>query len=213
MNPTLFARAAAPLLAIALLAAPAAHAATVFDNTAAAQDGADPIQSYGPLAISFSTGANAGSLGSVAAVLKSDSADLNGALDLVLLADAGNAPGAAIATLATLPVTSIGTDAFSLYGFGTLASTALAADTTYWIELVADGGAAVEWSWSDDLSGTGVAGQSSYSQEFGVLANSDGGPYQAAITVSSVPEPTSALLLALGLGAVGVAGRRSARRG
>lgn len=213
MNIDLFsrARALAPLLLVAAaLAAPAAGATTVFDDTASPQDGADPILSYGPLAISFDSGTAGGTLSDVAAVLRSDSASLVGTLELKLVADNAGTPGTTLATLATLSSASISTSSFGLYDFGTLSSASLSANTTYWLEIVADGPAAVEWSWSNDLGGTGVAGQSSYSQELGVLANADGGPYQASITVSAVPEPATGLMLALGLGVLGSRSRRRA---
>lgn len=198
---------------VAAFAMPAAQAATVFDNLGSAQAGADPVMSFGPLAISFNSGATGGLLTSVAALLKSDSADLVGSLSLTLMADQGMQPGTAVASLGTLSSAAISTADFASYSFGTLAPVKLAANTTYWIEISAASPVAVEWSWSTDQTALGVAGQASYSQEFGVLMNSDGGPYQASISVSAVPEPASYLLFAFGLAAVGFgAARRKAVR-
>jgi hypothetical protein len=199
-------RGLAPLALRVLLlaaAAPAAQAVTIYDNLGSAQAGADPILSYGPLAISFDTGSVAGTLSSVAALLKSDSTQLVGSLQLKLLADDGLTPGSELATFGSLSSAAISTSAFAAYDFGALAPVQLAAHTTYWIEIAAASPLAVEWSWSNDTSALGVAGQASYSQEFGVLMNSDSGPYQVAIEVAAVPEPATVALLALGLGVVG----------
>jgi len=195
---------------VAAFAVPAAQAATVYDSLGSAQAGADPVMSFGPLAISFNSGAAGGLLTSVSALLKSDSADLVGNLSLTLMADQGMQPGVTIAALGMLSSAAISTADFAAYSFGSLAPVKLAANTTYWIEIAAASPVAVEWSWSTDQTALGVAGQASYSQEFGVLMNSDAGAYQAAIGVSAVPEPASYLLCAFGLAAVGLgAARRS----
>ena len=197
------------LSVMALLTAAGVHAgaASLYDNLGAVQDGSDPLLSYGPLANSFTTGTNGGFLSGIAALLKNDSASIVGDVRVSLRADAGNTPGAELLSLGVLSSAGIATDAFSAYSFTPSAPFALAANTTYWVEIEAASPNAVEWAWSGDLSGTGVAGQWTYNVPFGANPNSVQQPYQMAVT-TAVPEPASALLLALGLGAVTVLRRR-----
>jgi hypothetical protein len=202
-------RMASWLLAGALfaLAVPSAQAIPVYDNLGSQQAGADPVQSYGPLAASFSTGAEGGLLGDVQLLLKSGSDQLVGALQVKLLSDSGFAPGIELGTLGSLLSSDISSSAFSIYNIASLGSFALAANTRYWVELFAVDPVAVEWSWSDDVSTLGVNGNASYSQIFGVLPNSDAGAYQMSVNVSPVPLPGTAVLYGVGLAAMGVVRR------
>jgi hypothetical protein len=192
------------LLLTATLAAtmPAAHADTLFDNLGARRDGADPLLSYGPLADSFSTGAQANLvLTQVTALLKSDSAGVVGDLRINLRADGASGPGVLLATLATLSSAAVSTQDFAAYTFTPSSGIQLAAGTTYWIQIEAASPNAIEWSWSGDLSGTGVAAGANYNALFGANPNAALAPYQMSVTVQAVPEPAS---LALMLGGVGV---------
>ena len=198
------------LSVMALLTAAGVHAgaASLYDNLGSAQEGSDPVFSYGPLANSFTTGAQFGaSLTGITALLKSGNASIVGDLRVSLHADSANGPGAELLSLGVLSSASIGTDAFARYSFTPSATFALAANTTYWVEIEAASPIAVEWAWSGDLTAPGVAGQSNYSTLFGTNLNSLQAPYQMAVT-TAVPEPASALLLALGLGAFTMLRRR-----
>lgn len=205
-------RRAPALLAVAALltmAAPAAQAATtIYDNLGASQDGADPVQSYGPLANSFNTGANAGLLSGVSVLLKSGSNELVGNLLVKLLADSGTSPGAELLTLGSLSSASVSTAGFASYSFTPATAFNLAANTTYWVEVLTTSPLDIEWSWSTDLTSLGVSGQASYSKELGVLPNSAAGPYQMAVSVTAVPEPASAALVLVGVALIGGAGAR-----
>lgn len=198
------------LIAAIVAAMPAAHADTpIFDNLAASRDGSDPLLSYGPLADSFSTGAQAGLvLTQVTALLKSGNADIVGDLRVSLHADSADGPGALLATLGTLSSASVSTAAFAAYTFKPAAGVQLAANTTYWIELAATSPNAVEWSWSQGLAGTGVAGGSNYNAVFGVSPNSAFAPYQMSVAVQAVPEPASVALMLGGVGLLAAARRR-----
>ncbi len=200
-----------PLLLAATLAATmtAAHAATLFDNLGASRDGADPLLSYGPLADSFNTGAQPGLvLTQVTALLKSDSADLVGDLRVSLYSDSASGPGTLLTTLGTLSSAAVSTNQFAAYTFTPTHGVALAADTTYWVQIESLGASAVEWSWSQDLSGTGVAGGSNYNALFGSNANTAFAPYQMSVSVQAVPEPASVALMLGGAGLLLAARRR-----
>ncbi len=216
---TLLRSAAALAAALAALtlsfSAMAAGGTAIYDNLASTQDGADPIFSYGPLANSFTTGADGASfaLSGISALLKSDSSSIVGDIRVSLHADAGNAPGAELASFGSLSSALVSTAAFGVYDFAPAASSSfkLAANTSYWVEIESSSPNAIEWSWSGDLGAIGVAGQSNYSAMLGTNANLGSPPYQMAVTVSAVPEPASALLLALGLGFAGTVVRRRSK--
>ena len=199
----------AAIVAAMSVAPAAAHAATLFDNLAASRDGADPLLSFGPLADSFSTGAQAGLvLTQVTALLKSDNAAVVGDLRVSLHADGATGPGALIATLGTLSSAAVATADFAAYTFKPVAGVQLAAHTTYWVQLEAVGANAVEWSWSQDLSGPGVVGGANYSATLGLSANTAAAPYQLSVAVQAVPEPASAALMLGGAGLLAAARRR-----
>jgi len=199
----LFAATVAVLCAAVM---PAANASPIYDNLGSSRDGSDPIFGFGPLANSFTTGA-AGFLGGVTASLKNGSTSIVGDIHVGLHANSGNAPGTELVSLGNLSSADVATTDFAEYAFAPLMSFLLAANTTYWIEIIALDPNAIEWSWSNDLSATGVTGQSNYSATLGTNANSSFGPYQMA--VSRVPEPESLALVFLGLGLMVVAKRRS----
>jgi hypothetical protein len=207
LHPVLSAAAVALLCVVVV---PAAHAASVYDNLSASRDGSDPLLSYGPLANSFTTGASgAGFLSGVQALLKNGSSGVVGDVQLSLHADGGNLPGAELVSLGHLSSAAVSTSNFAAYSFAPSASFLLSANTTYWVEIAAAAPNAVEWSWSNDVSALGVAGQSNYSAILGTNANSSFGPYQMSVNVTAVPEPASVALLSMGLGLLlAASGRR-----
>lgn len=200
--------AAAAFMAVAM---PSAHAGLIYDNLGSTQAGADPVQSYGPLANSFNTGSNAGLLAGITALLKSGSDQLIGNVQVKLLADNGMTPGNELVSLGSLLSSSVSTAAFASYSFMPVTAFNLAANTTYWVQIKAAQPVDIEWSWSTDLTALGVSGQASYSKELGVLPNASAGPYQMSVSIAAVPEPTSAALVLVGAALIGGAARRSRR--
>lgn len=197
------------LFAVAL---PAAHAGLVYNNLGATASGSDPVYSYGPLANSFTTGADGGTLRGVQALLMNLGPDVVGNVQVNLLSSNGAAPGNTLLSLGSLSSADIASSGFQSYSFAPTAAYDLAANTTYWVQILAADLNAIQWSFTSDLSGTGVAGESSNSAAFGVSPNTsaalDGfGPYQMAV---EVPEPGSLALVSLGLVAVVFVRRRGA---
>ena len=193
----------------------AAHAGLVYNNLGAAPSGSDAVYGYGPLANSFTTGADGGTLKGVQALLVNLGPDVVGNIQVNLLASNGAAPGSTLLSLGSLSSADIASSGFQAYRFAPTSAFNLAANTTYWLEILAADINAIQWAFASDLAFTGVAGESSYSAAFGVSPNAsaalDGfGPYQMAV---EVPEPGSLALVSLGLIAVVFMRRRSASQG
>ncbi|WP_295951625.1 PEP-CTERM sorting domain-containing protein [Rhodoferax sp.] len=202
----------ASLCLLIATAIPTAQAALVYNNLGAAPSGSDPIYGYGPLANSFTTGAEGGTLRGVQALLMNLGPDVVGNVQVNLLASNGAAPGSTLLSLGSLSSADIASSGFQAYSFAPTSAFDLAANTTYWLQILAADVNAIQWAFASDLSFTGVAGESSYSAAFGVSPNAsaalDGfGPYQMAV---EVPEPGSLALVTLGLIAVVFVRRRSA---
>ncbi|SDP82345.1 PEP-CTERM protein-sorting domain-containing protein [Rhodoferax sp. OV413] len=195
---------------VLLAAIPAAQAGVVYSNLDAAQSGSDAVYGNGPLANSFTTGASGGTLNAIQALLMNLGPDIVSDVQVNLLSSSSGAPGSTLAAFNSLSSAGISSAGFAAYSFSLASGYNLAANTTYWIEVIAADVNAIQWSYSSDLSGVGVAGESSYSAAFGVSPNAqaaaDGfGPYQMAV---ELPEPGSFALVGLGLAGVLVVRRR-----
>ncbi|MGD0060576.1 MAG: VPDSG-CTERM sorting domain-containing protein [Verrucomicrobiia bacterium] len=195
-----------------LASAISAKAIPIYNNLAATSSGIDPVGSFGPLYDSFTsassvqaiTGLELALYGPTVSVGPSLTA-LNGVgpatITVGLYSDSSTTPGALIATLGTISDASISAG-ISDYTVSLLTDPVLAASTRYWIGL-SDTGTTTEWSYSSDLSGTGVSGQY-FANVNGVFPNTDS-PYQMLLTTAAaaVPDAGSTAYL-LGLGVAGL---------
>jgi hypothetical protein len=204
-----------------------AHADTLYNNLANAPStilGTLPIGPAGPEGDSFSTGTSSFSLTNVTLALQgvqdSESFTISLFSDNDTTCAAGPActggPLSLLYTIATVSDNSLSTsltnDVFNLATAQTLA-----ADTTYWIVASSSNGSGVLWSYTEDLSGTGIAGNFNY-DAYGLVPNSpitaeypncayskSSGtedqctPFQMAVSGTAMPEPSSSELLGIGL--------------
>ncbi len=197
--------------------ASAANADTVYNNLPPfSVDGADPVAA-GPLADSFSTGTSSFTMNEVALSLVS-MGNTNGSITVSLLSDSAGSPGSLLTTIGTLgdPNNLVVTT----YDFSSFTPVLLAANTRYWIELTSN----IQdpnnlngqyWTFSNDLSGPGVANEFNLSTTGTVQANAVNSPYQMGVfgmASNVIPEPTSVVLLGIGLVAIAGCGRFRNRR-
>jgi hypothetical protein len=170
----------------------------LYDSTQQASSGSDPVQSFGPLYDSFSTGPITVTLSQLQVVLSGDNTS-PGSIDFGLYSDAAG-PSTLISDLGTIDDSGL-SGSLGLLTVALTANPVLSSGTRYWIGLVGSDTTAV-WSWTLDTSGTGVE------DEF--LANSDGvfpnvgnGGYQMEVEAADLttPEPST-----FALGAIAIAG-------
>jgi hypothetical protein len=180
----------AMLLGLCLAGGRKAEAAIIFSNTAATSGGNDAVAGAaaggnGPLGQSFTTGVAGLDLKDVGLRLAAMQPADAGSLVVTLMQDDGTSPGAAVATLGIVQDLALSAAA-AIYDVPIATPILLSGGTRYWIELSGTDSSAA-WSWSYDLSGTGVATEYSYNDYNGAgggagVADSANGLYQMCVS-------------------------------
>jgi hypothetical protein len=209
-----------------LASAISAKAIPIYDSLAAASSGSDTVgSSWGPLYDSFTSASSVQEITGLELALYGPStvgpsvavpAIVGpGTITVNLYSDSSTTPGTLIATLGTISDASISAG-INDYTVSLLSNPLLAASTRYWIGL-SDTGDSTGWSWTSDLSGTGVSGEYQANYAGGstvrVFANTaEDGPYQMLLTTAAaVPDAGStAYLFGLGLAGLVVLRRKLA---
>lgn len=181
-----------------------AKADDLFNNLSATPSGIQSVSNsfltnastLQPLAASFSTGASAFDFNSLTVALSGPAPTV---AEVFFLSDASNSPGAVLGGFSEpIPLGPTVADITFIHPF----SFTLAPNTRYWIELSIFTNA--YWSVTLDTSGIGVAGeftasQFNYPSPVWLVVPNTVGPYQMEVAGTTVPEPSSFLLLASGL--------------
>ena len=180
----------------------------VYDNIAESSAGSDGVDFVGPLDNSFTSGA-AGQITGLQLMLSGDQTS-SGSVDVGLYADNSTTPGELIAVLGILDDRAL-SDTPAIYDITLTSYPLLNDDTLYWVGL--SGTTSAEWAYDYDDSGIGVADEF-FSNQIGVFSN-DNDPYQMSVTegVSVVPEPSSGIFIAVGIGVLALLRRRALKQG
>jgi hypothetical protein len=198
-------------VALSSFACAAASATVLYDNlsaTSGESESAGFLYGTGPLYDSFSTGTSSFDFVDVTLALTGNPRD-GGLWGAALLADDSGAPGSAIYSWNYLPDSIL-----TLSGTVTLgASVLLNPDSRYWIVVASLDSllpTEVQWSYSSDISGVGVAGEY-WADDGGQYSNGSGhGPFQMAV---ATPEPSTWAMMLLGFAGLGFAAYRRTQRG
>ncbi|QWF70473.1 VPLPA-CTERM sorting domain-containing protein [Methylomonas paludis] len=194
-----------------------ANADTIYDSLSAVSAGFNLVSNanFGPLADSFSTGANPFSLTDLQLALTSNDASTSGTVTVSLFSDSDASLGSLLATLGTISDTSLSAYTPTTVDFAQSTPIQLAANTRYWIEVSATDDSSAGWSYTTDTTGTGVATEFN-ANSFQVYANAGdpaqnliNDPYQLQISgVTAVPLPGAAWFFATAVGALSALRRR-----
>lgn len=206
---------AALTLALASFSSPPAAAGTfeILYSTSMSLGPIDETAVDGPLYESFSTGSS--SVDNVLATIGiGNGGTPTGFFTINLYANSSNSPGALLGTFGTFNDNVIGIPTTTvLFGTGFFPLT-LAANTRYWIGLLGTN-SSMGWVHVTDASGTGVAGEFWANSPGGVLtvnANSNAAPpYEMTVSGTTVPEPSTWVMLTLGFAGLGFAAYRASR--
>lgn len=222
MSSKFVALAAVALIGVGSVAS--ARADVLFDNTGNAAVGSDAIANYstgaGPIAESFTTSSSAVYLPYTAFTfdLAATSPSDGFSVAVALFTSAGSGPGKTslgaihpdvqLASLGTIADSSLSTTP-SLVSVSASQALLLSANTTYWVELSSASGSA-DWEYDAAASGgLGTTGEYSWNNYGGIsragLISAHGGDMMQV----AVPEPSSLLVLGLGLIGLGAIRRRN----
>ncbi len=221
---------------VGMLASAPARATVLYDNLDHPTTFADSVRATnpnngqaddGPLADSFSTGADPFTLTDVKirAQEQSRTPTVGGLVTVSLLSDSGTSPGSVLAVLGTFGDSDLSRSVSTIIDLPQIAGIALDPDTRYWIELTTDNNSRAGWNGvGNGLDSTtsaygtgpgqwGIGGEGEYFFVGG--AEAEGGyptdvfpngpgisvPYEMAVS-GSVPEPSTWAMMLLGFGGV-----------
>ena len=205
---------AAGLLGVLTVSGPAEAANVIlFDNSNVAFESGSESTSP-PLFASFSTGASAFNLARVVLFLGDFDPNDGGSFTVSFLTDNSTTPGSVFDSTAAVPDTVFPAGLITpviLDATGDI----LTANTRYWIEVSSTTGS-VDWDFSRDVPGVGVANEFSAGSG-GVSANSTNGAFQMFVegndvAIAPTPIPAALPLFVTGLGAMGLFGWRRKRK-
>lgn len=198
----------AGLLGLCFVGSPALASTVIYDSTGGVSNGGDPLAptGAGPILANEFVNPFASTISSVTLNLLNNGGPAsigNFSIDIRGI-DVSGAPGAVIGRVSTVNDTTIGST-FSLYSYAAFEPINLAAGASYYLS-VEDGNPSSAITLGNTVDPT-ILGRASvsagayYYNNGGVQPNS-GGPYEMAISVNSVPEPASVLLLMAALGSM-----------
>ena len=215
----------AAVAALALCNQATAGNVTLFDNLKAQTDGQDlvlPEASGGFLADSFSTGNVAAMLTEIKVKLvlvgQPDFEKIRPIVVSVYKDDGKPGVGDLIHEVGRITEETVKDDGPIISVSPNPGDVPLAANSRYWVVLTditpaENGKQTISWDWSSDITGTGVANEY-YIDKSGLSANNDTlfGPFQMQVMAQTAPEPSSVVLLAVGICGGGIACVRSRNR-
>jgi hypothetical protein len=177
----------------------------IVSNLTAIVAGTGTIYSSGPpqsYAQEFVTGNSSVVLSSIIVPLGDASGTFTAAADLV--ADNSGLPGSSVLTLFTVP--TIPTGSATDLTFTPTSSVTLKANTDYWFVLSATGSGSYQWQYTNTLSASFPNYAVSSSNTMGATwtVGTPPGPFLLGANAAAVPEPSSLVLAAIGLLALGM---------
>ncbi len=184
------------LACFAVASATYAHATVIYDNIEATSSGVDQVLFRGPLFDSFTPTTSQSISGLELALGRFPGFGDTGILTVSLYSDSSTSPGTVISTLGTIADSTLPINQITNYTVPLLSEPTVTAGTRYWIGLSDTDNAF--WSWSTNMTATGVPGEY-WAYGGGVVEpNTNQGPYQMNLTGTSVPDvANTAALLAL----------------
>ena len=195
--------AAGAFLAAGLVSA-TANATVLYDNIGLPSAGVDTASQNYPLLDSFTTGSQSVTVAGVS--LLADAVDPGDHGDFLVGIVNDNLMSPTVLAIGAVPDSALSTSLGVVYApFNLSGPVTLAPNTRYWFGIDNPTGS-VQWSFSSDDAGVGVAGEYWFNMTFGFPQPNSSGPFQGRLT--TVPEPSSWAMLLIGFATLGCAAYR-----